>query len=339
MGWADIFSPLVSGDLFKSLLSGGISDAVEGYNKYKKGGSFFDFLDRGIDPGGTVDKGTRALGEQLPDEIRQVAPTIGGVVGSIWGPGGAAAGAGVGSKIAGDDTQTGMQKAGTAAVAAYIFGGGNTGAGASSGASTEVGVADLGAGGIGESAGMGGAGEASSGLYAGMGGAGEGALGASAGSSTGAFDKLLSNKLLIKYLTSMGSDLMKYGGDTSQGMQFTNTNNVTNQQVQTQQFTQLMQQLLSEDGSSGKFDKKGITVNADKGSALYRNFLGENDWFKADSSLMLGDKEDVFSKPAMSKIMTTPNQLDVQRSREKVGNNPNLMRGSFNAANPFFGNA
>jgi hypothetical protein len=114
------------GDIFKEFslatLTGGMSDAYYGYKKMKDGGNYFDFIDRAIDPGGTVDKGTRRFGEVLPQEVRNIAPAVGGLVGNIWGPGGAAAGAGVGSKLHGDDTQTGMRNAGIAALASYAYG-------------------------------------------------------------------------------------------------------------------------------------------------------------------------------------------------------------------------
>ena len=129
---------------------------------------------------------------------------------------------------------------------------------------------------------------------------------------------------------------MKYGENTDKGMQFTNANNVTNQQIQNQQFAQLMSQLLSEDPSSGKFDSKGVTVDAGKDSALYKNFLGENDWFKTDQSLLLGDKATQTTYPRSSRIMTTPNQAEVERSRKSMDSNK-LLKSSFNAANPFFG--
>ena len=330
MGWEDIVKPLGTIEFMGSLLSGGVWDVAEGYKKYQKTGSWFDFLDRAIDPGGTVDQGTRALGEQLPEELRQIAPTAGGAVGSYWGPGGAAAGAGVGSKLAGDDTQTGMQKAGMAAIASYLFGGdAASDMGAGSGASTAVKTGSEAA--------------TSEAAVAAAAQAGEAAGAATAegvGSGTPSMiEKVLSNPLLAKYLTSIGADLMKYGSNTDQGMQYTNTNNVTNQQVQSQQFALLMTQLLSEDESTGKFDKKGATVKPDPNSPLYRSFLNENDFFKADSSLMLGSGADVFSKPRMGKIMETPNQADLQKTRAASGYNPNVKRGSFNAVNPFLGNA
>jgi len=146
------------------------------------------------------------------------------------------------------------------------------------------------------------------------------------GAEDSMFSKLASNKLLAKYISSFGADLAKYGGNTDQGMQFTNVNNTTNQQIQSQNFAKLMSQLLSQDESSGKFDNKGITINTRKDSALYKNFLGENDWFKSDSSLSLGDKKSLFNKYKPSST-TVPNQAEVERARKT---------GTINLANPFF---
>jgi hypothetical protein len=93
-------------------------DALRDHDK-----DWYGKLDRAIDIGGTVDTGTREFGKQLPEEVRNVAPAAGGLIGGIWqGPGGGAAGAGIGSKIKGDDYQEGFKDAGIAALASYIGG-------------------------------------------------------------------------------------------------------------------------------------------------------------------------------------------------------------------------
>ncbi len=118
-GWGDIFRPLFEEETIKSFLAPATYDAYRAWQGYRNDGSIFDAIDRGIDPGGTVDRGTRAFGEQLPQWARNIAPVVGGLGGWIWGPGGAAAGAGVGTKIKGQDNQTGMRNAGIAATLAY----------------------------------------------------------------------------------------------------------------------------------------------------------------------------------------------------------------------------
>jgi hypothetical protein len=110
----DTFIPFIA-----STATGGIADL--GY-AIEKGGNVFDVVDRAIDPGGILDKGTRSLGEKLPQWARNAAPGVGGLIGNIWGPGGAAAGAGVGSKLAGSDTKSGMQQAGMAAISSWLGG-------------------------------------------------------------------------------------------------------------------------------------------------------------------------------------------------------------------------
>lgn len=109
------------GDMFASFLTGGTSDWYKGLTT---DGSIYDKIDRGIDLGGIVDPLLRGTGESLPQEVRQVAPGAGGMIGNFFlGPMGAAAGAGAGAKIAGQDTQSAMRTASMAALMSAVASG------------------------------------------------------------------------------------------------------------------------------------------------------------------------------------------------------------------------
>jgi hypothetical protein len=103
-----------------STLSGGISDALVGATKAQDEGIYAG-LDRAIDPGGFVDIATRKIGEQLPEEVRAKATGAGALIGNIIYPVfGAAAGAGIGSKLAGADYDEGFKSAIASMLASYI---------------------------------------------------------------------------------------------------------------------------------------------------------------------------------------------------------------------------
>jgi hypothetical protein len=103
-----------------STLSGGISDALVGATKAQDEGIYAG-LDRAIDPGGFIDIVTRKIGEQLPEEVRANATGAGALIGNIIYPVfGAAAGAGIGSKLAGADYDEGFKSAIASMLASYI---------------------------------------------------------------------------------------------------------------------------------------------------------------------------------------------------------------------------
>ena len=154
MGW-DIGAWL--SDNWKGLasdaLTGGLSTAFNAYQKITSAEnenlSLMEKLsmgaDRLLDPGGLIDAGTRVGGSYLPQEIRNVAPavggTIGGIVGGVYGgpvgaAGGAAAGTGIGAKIKGETYLDSFIKSGIAAATAYA----SAAAGAPSGLDAEPGL-------------------------------------------------------------------------------------------------------------------------------------------------------------------------------------------------------
>jgi hypothetical protein len=112
-------------DFVLSTGTAGLSDAYEGYEKYKETGDIWAGADRLIDPGGVVDYGTRKIGSFLPDEIRQYAPKLGTIIGSVIYPvAGTAAGYGIGAKLKGAednyDYKGDFIGAATAAALAYL---------------------------------------------------------------------------------------------------------------------------------------------------------------------------------------------------------------------------
>jgi hypothetical protein len=137
-------------ELAQSVATGALSDA---YHAVENGGSVFDVIDRGIDPGGTVDWSLRSVGEQLPQGVRDVAPTAGAVIGGVVGSyvpvigtaAGAAIGRGVGGKFQGQSNQQNMIGAGTTYALAEggsqignMMGGSNVGTGDFNAAGQEI---------------------------------------------------------------------------------------------------------------------------------------------------------------------------------------------------------
>lgn len=111
---------------------------------WEKGGSagdvFAQTFERMADPTNTVNQAFKGIGEQLPAGIRSYLPAIGGIVGGVaGGPGFAALGAGVGSHMAGKDSQESMQSAGTAATLSWLLGGKVPGGDATTSSSTLAG--------------------------------------------------------------------------------------------------------------------------------------------------------------------------------------------------------
>lgn len=105
------------GEFGQSVASGGVSDAYYGLRKAQKlggGEGITAGVDRAIDPGGNIDTWTRSYASQaVPKSVRPMAPAIGAIIGNMLYPGyGAAAGYGVGSKIAGQSYREGFRGAG-----------------------------------------------------------------------------------------------------------------------------------------------------------------------------------------------------------------------------------
>jgi hypothetical protein len=131
--WGDL-NPFSGGGggFVGSVLTGGLSDLYAGIEKYNDGGSFYDLVDRAIDPGGTVDRSIRGVGgtgfgKAVAPVVDVVGPVVGGVVGGIYGgpagaAGGAAAGGGFASKWRGDDNEAAAKRAAIAGGLAYLGG-------------------------------------------------------------------------------------------------------------------------------------------------------------------------------------------------------------------------
>ena len=115
-------------DIWGSTHTAAIYDLYDAWKTSGNAGDIYGFIDRAMDPGGTVDPSLRAAGELMPQWMRDVAPMVGGIIGQLWGPWMAAAGAGAGAKIAGYDTKEAMRTASMAALMTWISGGGGGGA-------------------------------------------------------------------------------------------------------------------------------------------------------------------------------------------------------------------
>jgi tape measure domain-containing protein len=112
-------------DVIKSAATGGMYDVYEAVTDSH---DIWDFVDRIVDPGGSVDYSLREIGEAMPEWLRKRAPAIGAIVGNLaYGPWMAAAGYGAGAKIAGYDTKSAMEGASTAALFAWLGGKGGEG--------------------------------------------------------------------------------------------------------------------------------------------------------------------------------------------------------------------
>lgn len=105
-------------DLSAEMYSGGLAQLPKAYDKATKDGGFDTgaFIDRAIDPAGTIDYSLRKTGDNIYDAAPEVSPylntagsVVGGVVGSyipvIGTAAGAAIGSGVGNKL-GSGTRT-----------------------------------------------------------------------------------------------------------------------------------------------------------------------------------------------------------------------------------------
>lgn len=141
------------------------------------------------------------------------------------------------------------------------------------------------------------------------------------------YDKAL--VLLSKYLSGYGSDLMKQGENPDQPMQFTNANNVTAQQTLSQlQERQALTKLLSGEDVKVKADDKETAINTEKKSALYKQSMKKENWFK-DNSLLASELSDSDSENVLTKFKsgkkTIPNQALVEVNRKR----------NFSSTNPF----
>lgn len=122
--------PQVATQFGQNLATAGLSDLYHGIQKAfspeYRDASILEKVsvagDRAFDPGGLIDPALRGVGEVLPQEIRDIAPTAGGVIGSIISPYGAGIGAGVGSKLQGSSYSGGLMQSGIAAGSAYLGG-------------------------------------------------------------------------------------------------------------------------------------------------------------------------------------------------------------------------
>lgn len=116
-------------DVQSQTMTAGFDQPAKAYERYKDTGDFWAGLDRFIDPAGTIDYSLRSTGDLIYDVAPEVVPYIQPVaatIGSLWGPGYAAAGSGIGSKLASGtrsyDYGEDFKDAAIAAVAAYIAG-------------------------------------------------------------------------------------------------------------------------------------------------------------------------------------------------------------------------
>lgn len=101
----------------------------------------------------------------------------------------------------------------------------------------------------------------------------------------GGLSELFQNKLFLQYLAGAGADLSAYGADTGKGFQPTNINATTQQNISSQNFMKLLQQLLGPDGTKGTFDSKGISLNIPKESQMFSSILGGEEPHSVDMSL------------------------------------------------------
>lgn len=96
---------------------------------------------------------------------------------------------------------------------------------------------------------------------------------------------LFQNKLFLQMLSGLGGDLAAFGADTGKGFQPTNVNAATQQNISSQNFANLLKQLLSSDDSKATIDKSGIKLSVPQTSGLFSSILGGGDLFKPDVSL------------------------------------------------------
>ena len=81
----------------------------------------------------------------------------------------------------------------------------------------------------------------------------------------------LINPLVAQYLSGLGADLMKYGGNTNNGLQLENVNAITNQSIKNNSMLKLMQHALGPDGSSVKVGADGVNIKITPDSEMFKN--------------------------------------------------------------------
>ncbi len=93
-------------------------------------------------------------------------------------------------------------------------------------------------------------------------------------------EELLSNKLFLQYLAGAGADISSGGG-------VENINKITQQNIQSQNFMNLLKRLLGPDDTKGTFDKSGMSLKIPATSSMFSSILGggEGGPFKVDESL------------------------------------------------------
>jgi hypothetical protein len=89
------------------------------------------------------------------------------------------------------------------------------------------------------------------------------------------FSSALTNPLVAQYLSGLGADLMKYGGNTNEGLQLNKTNEITAQNIKSNNMMKLLQHALGPDGSSVKVGAGKVDISIPADSEMYKNLTGE----------------------------------------------------------------
>jgi hypothetical protein len=91
--------------------------------------------------------------------------------------------------------------------------------------------------------------------------------------SKSTLSNLMSNKLLMQYLMNAGKSLMRYGGDTSKGLQFTEMNATTANSIRNKSQMKLLSEMLGPDKTnapSTSTDEEGSKL---KKLVMYNSLL------------------------------------------------------------------
>jgi len=95
---------------------------------------------------------------------------------------------------------------------------------------------------------------------------------------------LFNNKLFLQYLSGAGADIA-VGNPIGQ-----NVNAITQQNIQSQNFMKLLQQMLGPDDFKGSFDKSGMTLKIPSTNSWLKSLLGSGDQKQsANASMSMGD--------------------------------------------------
>ncbi len=121
MPFAGIFDPLIAKFGLQDYAPSSVEEWVNAIKAAASDSDWAQLFDNIFDPTLVTNKALESLGSRLPASIRDIAPTLGTLIGTyIYPVAGTAIGYGIGAHLQGQTSQQAIMGAGTAATAAYV---------------------------------------------------------------------------------------------------------------------------------------------------------------------------------------------------------------------------